>query len=66
MLGLTPDEAARRLRDEGPNELPRGAASTLLATILGVLREPMLLMLVAAAGLYAALGEPLDAAALGV
>jgi Ca2+-transporting ATPase len=64
--GLTTEEARRRLAAEGANELPRAEARGLLRIVWEVLREPMLLMLVAAGVLYSALGEPLDAAALGI
>jgi P-type Ca2+ transporter type 2C len=59
--GLTEEEALTRLRVEGPNELPSQKGRGLLAIGIEVIREPMFLMLVAAGGLYLAMGEPTDA-----
>jgi len=64
--GLDEAEAAERLAREGPNELAREGARGLLATAAEVLKEPMLLLLVGAAGLYLLLGDRLEAVALGV
>ena len=58
--GLTAEEAARRLRAEGPNELPSAKPRTWLQTALEVLREPMLLLLLAAGSVNFLLGEPTD------
>ncbi|HVI96563.1 MAG TPA: cation-translocating P-type ATPase [Anaeromyxobacter sp.] len=55
--GLSEVAAAARLRAEGPNELPRDRPPRLLATIAEVLREPMLLLLVAAGAIYLVLGD---------
>lgn len=55
--GLTADEAGRRLAAEGPNELPRQDHRTSLAIVIDVLREPMLLLLLAGGGAYLALGD---------
>ncbi|EQD58571.1 protein containing ATPase, P-type cation-transporter, partial [mine drainage metagenome] len=46
--GLTANEAAVRLAHDGPNLLPGAAPKTAWAIVLGVLREPMFLMLLAA------------------
>lgn len=58
VTGLAAAEAARRLREEGPNALPgetrRGWAGLLGAT----LGEPMFLLLIGAGILYLAFGEP--------
>lgn len=62
--GLTRDEAARRLADEGPNVLPGTQPRSLLAIALGVVTEPMFLMLLVAGGLYFALGDRAEAAFL--
>jgi Ca2+-transporting ATPase len=48
LAGLTQTEAQSRLREEGPNELPRREGHGLLHTAMEVLREPMILLLVAA------------------
>ncbi|MGC9236408.1 MAG: cation-translocating P-type ATPase [Thiomonas sp.] len=55
--GLTASEAAARLAADGPNLLPGAAPKTALAIVLGVLREPMFLMLLAAGGIYLFLGD---------
>jgi Ca2+-transporting ATPase len=59
--GLTEEEAARRLRSDGPNELPSGKPRRVLDIALEVAREPMFLLLVAAGSLYLAIGELADA-----
>src|SRR5690606_26770730 len=40
--GLTDDEAARRLRDDGPNELASADRAGIFRMLLQVMREPML------------------------
>ena len=55
--GLSEAEAAARLAAEGPNELPRDRPPSLVSTLVGVLREPMILLLVAAAAIYLVLGD---------
>jgi Ca2+-transporting ATPase len=62
--GLTAAEAARRLLAEGPNELPSAKPRTWLAIALDVIKEPMLLLLVAAGSVNFILGEPRDGAIL--
>ncbi|HEX7837281.1 MAG TPA: HAD-IC family P-type ATPase [Kofleriaceae bacterium] len=59
--GLTDDEAQRRLREDGPNEIVSAERHGILRTLVGVLHEPMLLLLAAAAGLYLVLGDPGEA-----
>lgn len=54
--GLTQAEAARRLREIGPNELPRTQGRGLVQITLETMREPMFLLLVGAAVLYMVLG----------
>ena len=58
--GLTAEEAAQLLVEDGPNELPTAKPRTLLQQLRDVLREPMLLLLVGAGVLYFLLAEPLD------
>lgn len=58
--GLSRDEAARRLAAHGPNVLPGGERKSLARIALGVLAEPMFVMLVAC-GIYLALGDRLSA-----
>src|SRR6185436_19732149 len=55
--GLSSAEAAARLAAEGPNRLAAGSSRGTLAIAAEVVREPMLLLLVAAAGLYLAVGD---------
>jgi Ca2+-transporting ATPase len=55
--GLTRHEAAARLAAAGRNELPAQGRRTLLRIALGVFREPMFLMIVAAGLLYLVLGD---------
>jgi P-type Ca2+ transporter type 2C len=58
--GLTATEAAARLAADGPNELPIAQKRTLPQQAWAVLREPMLLLLVAAGTVNFLLAEPLD------
>ena len=64
LTGLDPAEAARRLAAQGPNLLPGSAPRTLWTMVIGVLLEPMFLMLLVAGGLYLALGDRAEAAFL--
>ena len=64
LAGLDPAEAARRLAAQGPNLLPGSAPRTLWAMVIGVLLEPMFLMLLVAGALYLALGDRAEAAFL--
>ncbi|MGZ3499547.1 MAG: magnesium-translocating P-type ATPase [Vulcanimicrobiaceae bacterium] len=61
LQGLTPSEAAHRLRTYGPNLL-RGQRSPLLAILLRQFANPILLLLAVVAGLSMLLGEHTDAA----
>src|SRR4249919_1916207 len=63
--GLPSAEATRRLRQDGPNLLPQPDRRNWLRIIWSVLREPMLLLLVGAVGIYLLLGDPQEAAILG-
>ncbi len=62
--GLDVAEAARRLAVNGPNLLPGSTPRSLWAIVLGVVTEPMFLMLLVAGGLYLALGDRAEAAFL--
>jgi len=55
--GIAEEEAARRLKAEGYNELPRHEHRTALAIVLEVLREPMLALLLAGGVIYFLLGD---------
>ncbi len=57
LTGLSQAEANRRLGEEGPNELAHRKGQDLLHTALEVLREPMILLLVAAGVVYLVLGD---------
>jgi len=59
--GLSEIEAARRLRSEGYNELPSQKKKNILQIFFGVVREPMLLLLVGSGLVYLFLGETRDA-----
>ncbi|MES2582411.1 MAG: cation-translocating P-type ATPase [Pseudomonadota bacterium] len=61
LTGLMPDEAARRLTAEGPNTLPGSDPKSLLRITLGVLKEPMFLMLLGAGIVYLMLGDAAEA-----
>lgn len=62
--GLSSAEASRRLQRDGPNLLPQPDHRNWLRIIWSVLREPMLLLLVGAAGIYLLLGDPQEASIL--
>ncbi len=59
--GLSPEEAARRLADEGPNALPQSDRRSAFRLIFEVLREPMLALLLVAGGAYLVLGDRTEA-----
>ncbi|MFZ3123724.1 MAG: HAD-IC family P-type ATPase, partial [Acidovorax sp.] len=61
LQGLSAAEAARRLAAEGPNLLPGSAPKSMLAIVRDVVTEPMFLMLLAAGGIYLALGDRAEA-----
>jgi P-type Ca2+ transporter type 2C len=63
--GLEPLEAALRLAEHGPNELPPPVRPRLAARVVGQLTEPLTLLLLGAAVVSGlALSEPLDAVAI--
>ncbi|ODS67603.1 MAG: ATPase [Acidovorax sp. SCN 68-22] len=55
--GLSASEAAQRLAEEGANVLPGSAPKSTAAIVWDVVTEPMFLMLLAAGGIYLALGD---------
>ena len=59
--GLSEGEARRRLAQAGPNLLPSARPRNVLAIALQVVREPMLLLLLAGGAIYLALGNPQEA-----
>jgi len=64
MRALTSSEAAARLARDGFNELPSARPRRLWAIAWDVVREPMFLLLIAAAAIYVALGSLTEALAL--
>lgn len=64
-IGLSEAEARRRLRTQGANVLPQECPHSFLRLVADALREPMLALLVVAAGLYWLLGDAIEAAILG-
>lgn len=66
MPGLTQALADERLAEDGPNELPSAQPRTAFRSAIEVLREPMLLLLLIAGGLYFVLGDLQEALTLCV
>ncbi|KRD79751.1 cation-translocating P-type ATPase [Lysobacter sp. Root983] len=66
LTGLSSDDAARRLQADGPNLLPEPDRRNWLSIVVGVLREPMLLLLIFASAVYLLLGDAHEAVALSV
>ncbi len=63
--GLSTSEARERLARDGPNELARHEGTPWWRTLLGQFGSPVIWLLLAACGISAALGEWIDAAAIG-
>ncbi|MGB7543355.1 MAG: cation-translocating P-type ATPase [Burkholderiales bacterium] len=61
LSGLTSHAAAKRLLEEGYNELPAANPHTLGRIVFEVIFEPMILMLIVGAALYVVLGSVVDA-----
>lgn len=57
LIGLDEAEAQRRLAQHGSNAVQEKRSRNLLDILRGILREPMFLLLLAAAGLYLVLGD---------
>jgi Ca2+-transporting ATPase len=66
ITGLSGQEAARRLREAGFNELPISKPKSLLRIAGDLLREPMLLLLVSCSVIYFLLGDVREAVVLSV
>ena len=62
--GLTAAQAGARLVAEGPNALPAAGRRSVLGIALEVAREPMFLLLAAAASIYLVLGDLREALVL--
>jgi Ca2+-transporting ATPase len=65
LVGLTSEAAARRLSEVGRNAVPSQDRRSGWPLVASVLREPMLLLLLVATGLYVTFGDLAEAAALG-
>lgn len=63
-IGLTKSEAESRLLSDGPNVLPSAKPKNFLQQFIGVVREPMLSLLLAAGLINFIVSEPLDASVL--
>jgi Ca2+-transporting ATPase len=63
-VGLSDAEAARRLEQDGFNEVPAERPRSLAATTLAVASEPMFLLLIASGTVYLLLGDHAEAVAL--
>ncbi|MGY1606699.1 cation-translocating P-type ATPase [Geodermatophilus sp. SYSU D00700] len=64
--GLTADEAGTRLRRDGPNWLPEPVRPGPVRRFLAQVSDPLVLVLLAAAGLALVAGDPVDAAVIVV
>ena len=60
-MGLSAAEAARRLEQFGPNELPQKAQQTLIAIALSQFKSPFIYVLLAASVVSLALGQTVNA-----
>lgn len=57
LRGLSQEEAAKRLAEDGPNELPSSKKRSIFYIVFEVVREPMFLLLVACGTIYLLLGD---------
>jgi P-type Ca2+ transporter type 2C len=57
LTGLSNQEAANHLKEQGYNELPTSKPRSILAMALEVIREPMFLLLIASGAIYLVLGD---------
>lgn len=60
LAGLTNEQAIARLAENGPNELPSAKQRNLLQQSWAVIKQPMLLLLLAAGTVNLVLAEPQD------
>jgi Ca2+-transporting ATPase len=65
-LGLTPEEADRRLREHGPNELPKAQRITPWMILLEQFQNVLIIILLIAVTLSAFLGEVLESVVIAV
>ena len=61
LAGLSSADAAMRLSEQGPNELPSAKPRNIWQQTWAVVKQPMLLLLLAAGTVNLLLAEPLDA-----
>ena len=66
LAGLTTEQARLALAEHGRNQLPSRDHKTRWQLVLGLFREPMLVLLLVAAGLYTAFGDLGEAIALAI
>lgn len=59
-IGLSSSEAARRLREEGPNELPSPDKRNTWHILRDLLKEPMIFLIVSAGTIFFLLAEVVD------
>jgi magnesium-transporting ATPase (P-type) len=59
--GLSPEEAARRLAQDGPNEVAAGTSRRALRILRRQLESPLVLVLIGVAGVSRLLGESVEA-----
>ena len=64
--GLTSLEAARRLETAGPNSAPRPKPRSMVSRVVSQLRDPMILLLLAALVVVVAIGDLADATIIAV
>jgi Ca2+-transporting ATPase len=64
LVGLSETEALERLRTDGPNEVATGERRRIVAIAADVVREPMILLLVACGAVYLLLGDVREAVVL--
>lgn len=65
-VGLTSEEAARRLAEVGPNAVGQPRRASALSSVAVQLRDPLILVLLAAAVLTSTTGDFTDAAVIGL
>ncbi len=56
LTGISEAEAAKRLKEDGYNELPSAGKRSIFAIAFGVIKEPMFLLLIACGIIYLILG----------
>jgi len=63
--GLSSDEASRRLERDGPNVMSARRGKSTLRRVLDQFAQPLVIVLIAAAGVSVALGDVVDALVIG-